>query len=258
VVSGRDFRYSDIGASRVVLVNAAFMRAFLPDATGDGHAITLGRCDQSNGRWTIIGVVGDSRTDLRSPAEPMVYHPIAVFPAPITLILRSSVAAEAMIPEVRAALTTLNADVPTFGEAPLTALIERRLRRERLLSGLLSVFAAATLGIAALGVYGLLSYAVVRRRAEISVRMSIGATPARVLGLVLRDGLVPIVAGVLIGAAIAVAGSGLIAPQLYGVSASDPWLLAAAGGGVLAVGLVGALAPAVAALRVPPVLALRE
>jgi predicted permease len=258
MASGRDFRYSDTGASRVVVVNAAFMRAFLPDATGDGHSVSLGRCDQTNGRWTIIGVVADSRTDLRSPAEPLVYHPIAVFPAPITLILRTSLAAEAMIPAVRAALTTLNADVPTFGEAPLTALIERRLRRERLLSGLLSVFAAATLGIAALGVYGLLSYAVVRRRAEISVRMSIGATPARVLGLVLRDGLVPIVAGVLIGAAIAVAGSGLIAPQLYGVSASDPWLLAAAGGGVLAVALVGALAPAVAALRVPPVLALRE
>jgi predicted permease len=258
ILSGRDVRYSDTGASRVVLVNAAFMRAFLPGATNDGHAVTLGRCDQPNGRWTIIGVVGDSRTDLRLPAEPMVYHPIAVFPAPITLILRSSLAAEALIPAVRAALTSLNADVPAFGEAPVTALIERRLRRERLLSGLLSVFAAATVGIAALGVYGLLSHAVVRRRAEISLRMSIGATPARVLGLVLRDGLVPVVAGVLIGAAIAVAGAGLVAPQLYGVSASDPWLLAAAAGGVLAVALVGALAPALAALRVPPVLALRE
>lgn len=257
-VAGRDLRYADDGASRVVIVNAAFMRAFLPGAGGDGHAVTLGPCDQPFGRWTIVGVVADSRVDLRAPAEPMIYWPIAVFPAPITLIVRSAIGAETLIPGIRAALTALNADVPTFGEAPVTALIERRLRSERLLSGLLSVFAAATLGIAALGVYGLLSYAVVRRRAEISVRMSIGATPARVLGLVLRDGLVPIAAGVLIGAAIAAAAAGLIAPQLYGVSAGDPWLLAAAGGGVLAVALVAALAPAVAALRVPPVLALRE
>jgi predicted permease len=258
LIAGRDFRYSDTGASRVVVVNAAFMRAHLPGATGDGHAVTLGRCDQPNGRWAIIGVVADSRTDLRSPAEPMVYHPIAVFPAPITLILRSSLAADAMIPAVRAALAALNADVPAFGEAPVGALIERRLRRERVLSGLLSAFAVATLGIAALGVYGLLSYAVVRRRAEISIRMAIGATPGRVLGLVLRDGLIPIAAGVVAGAAVAVAAADLVAPQLYGVSASDPWLLAAAGAGVLAIALIGALAPAWAALRVPPVLALRE
>jgi hypothetical protein len=102
-------------------------------------------------------------------------------------IVRTVGAPGSMIPTVRRAMTELNANTPTFSEAPVTDLVERRLRRERLLAALLSIFAAITVFICCLGIYGMLSYAVERRRQEISVRMAIGARTADVVRLMVRN-----------------------------------------------------------------------
>ena len=111
-----------------------------------------------------------------------------------------------MIPTVRRAMTELNANIPTFSEAPVTDLVERRLRRERLLSSLLTVFAGVTVFICCLGIYGMLAYAVERRRQEISVRMAIGAQTSDVIRLMVRESLVPVASGLLAGALLSIAG----------------------------------------------------
>ena len=107
-----------------------------------------------------------------------------------------------MVQTVRKAMTELNANTPTFSEAPVADLVERRLRRERLLSSLLTVFALVTVFICCLGIYGLLAYAVERRRQEISLRMAIGAQAADVLRLIVRESLVPVAAGIVLGAVL--------------------------------------------------------
>jgi hypothetical protein len=115
-------------------------------------------CAKPFGILPIVGVVRDSRTDLRSAATPAVFFPLGAFQGPVPLIVRTSGDPALMIQSVRRAMTDLNANTPTFSEAPVTDLVERRLRRERLLSSLLTVFAAVAVFICSLGIYGLLSY----------------------------------------------------------------------------------------------------
>jgi ABC-type antimicrobial peptide transport system permease subunit len=162
-----------------------------------------------------------------------------------------------MIPTVRRAMTELNANTPTFSEAPVTDLVERRLRRERLLSSLLSGFAVVTVFICCLGIYGMLSYAVERRRQEISVRMAIGAQTADVVRLMVRESLVPVSAG-LVAAVLSVLANRWLGQLLYGVSSYDPLTLAAASVLFLLVAVAAGTLPSRAAARVNPVLALRQ
>ena len=163
-----------------------------------------------------------------------------------------------MIPTVRRAMTELNANVPTFSEAPLTALVERRMRRERLLAVLLTVFAGVTMFICCLGIYGLLAYAVERRRPEISLRMAIGAQVSDVIRLMLRESLIPVGCGLAAGTMLAIAANRWFAQLLYGVSSYDPLTLVAAAVLFLLVAGAAAVLPSRAAARVDPVLALRQ
>ncbi len=147
-------------------------------------------------------------------------------------------------------MTELNANIPTFSEAPLTDLVERRLRRERLLSSLLSVFAGVTMFICCLGIYGLLAYAVERRRQEISVRMAIGAQTSDVVRLMVRESLIPVAAGVVAGAALSMAANRWLAQVLYGVSSYDPVTLLGASLLFVLVAVAAAALPSRAAAQV--------
>jgi ABC-type antimicrobial peptide transport system permease subunit len=155
-------------------------------------------------------------------------------------------------------MTELNANTPTFSEAPVTELVERRLRRERFLATLLSVFATITVFICCLGIYGMLSFAVERRRQEISVRMAIGAQTADVVRLMVRESLTPVVIGLVGGALLSLLASRWLAQLLYGVSSYDPMTLAGAGVIFVLVAIAAGALPSRAASRVNPVLALRQ
>jgi ABC-type antimicrobial peptide transport system permease subunit len=137
-------------------------------------------------------------------------------------------------------------------------LVERRLRRERLLSSLLALFAGVTMFICCLGIYGMLAYAVERRRQEISVRMAIGAQTADVLRLMMRESLVPVAAGIVAGATLSMVASRWMSTMLYGVSAYDPVTLFGAAVLFLLVAVAAAALPSRTAARVNPVLALRQ
>lgn len=264
IVGGRDLMLSDAmplgpGTAAPVIVNEAFAREYYPGQSAVGQATRIGNdCTGRLGTLNIVGVVADSRADLRTPAAPALFFPLGGFQGPVTLVVRTAGDSAAMIPSVRRAMTELNANTPTFSEAPVADLVERRLRSERLLSSLLMVFASVTLCICCLGIYGLLAYAVERRRQEISVRMAIGARSIDVVRLMVRESLVPVAAGIAAGAALLTAANRALAQVLYGVSSYDPLTLVGASLLFLAVAAAAAVLPSRAAARVNPVLALRQ
>jgi putative ABC transport system permease protein len=176
---------------------------------------------------------------------------------PATLLVRTSGDPAAMIDTIRRAVTEVNADIPTFSEAPLPVLRERALRRERLLSTLLGLFAAVTALVSALGIYGLLAYDVSRRRAEIGIRMAIGADARAVVRLVVGDSLVAVVAGIAAGLAGAWLLGRLLASMFFGIAAGDPLVLLSAAGLFVLVAVAAAATPARAATKIEPVLSLR-
>jgi putative ABC transport system permease protein len=172
--------------------------------------------------------------------------------------VRTSGPPEAMIASVRKAVAEINADIPTFSEAPLALLRDRALRRERLLSTLLGGFAIVTMLVSALGIYGMLSYDVNRRRAEIGIRMAIGADGRGVVRLVLGDSAGAVTAGLLAGLVAAFLVNSALSSMFYGVAPSDPIVLLSAAGVFLLVAAAAAALPAWSATRVDPVLALRQ
>lgn len=267
ILAGRDFALRDAAAFyvpgssgiRPLIVNEAFARAYFPGTAAVGQeTISANDCSKPGPSFTIVGVVRDSRTDLRAEAAPALFFPLGGFQGPVTLIVRTAGDPALMIADVRRAMTELNANTPTFSEAPVIDLVERRLRRERLLSSLLTVFAGVTVFICCLGIYGLLSYAVERRRQEISVRMAIGARTTEVVRMMMRESLVPVATGIAVGAALSIAANRALAQVLYGVSSYDPLTLAGASLLFLLVAVAAAALPSRAAARVNPVLALRQ
>jgi predicted permease len=266
MVDGRDFAMSDTGPTSPaakgrppLIVNQAFARAHFPGASAVGQEARMGNdCAKPLASLPIIGVVSDSRSDLRTSAAPAVFFPLGAFQGPVTLIVRTAGDPAAMIPTVRRAMTELNANTPTFSEAPVTELVERRLRRERLLSSLLAVFAGVTVFICCLGIYGMLAYAVERRRQEISVRMAIGAQTSDVVRLMVRESMVAVAAGLVAGAVLSILANRWLAQLLYGVSSYDPLTLVGASVLFLLVAVAAAALPTRTAARVNPVLALRQ
>lgn len=257
MLAGQTFTPSETSA---LVVNEAFAHTYFPGQVAVGQRVLVGAdCAKPLDKPPlIVGLVADSRTDLRSMATPAVFYPLSNFPGPVTLIVRTSGDPASMIQSVRKAMTDLNANTPTFSEAPVTELVERRLRRERLLSSLLTAFAGVTVLICCLGIYGMLAYAVERRRPEISVRMAIGAQASDVVRLMVRESLIPVVAGMCVGAVLSMLANRWLAQVLYGVSSYDPLTLVGASTLFLVVAVAAAALPSRAAARVNPVLALRQ
>ena len=240
-------------------MNQAFARRFFPGASAVGQQARIANdCAKPLGAVTIVGVVSDSRVDLRGHDAAALFFPLGAFQGPVTLIVRTAGDPAAMIPTVRRAMTELNANTRRSARHLSPHLVERRLRRERLLSALLTAFAVVTVFICCLGIYGMLSYAVERRRQEISVRMAIGAQTSDVIRLMVRESLVPVSAGLMAGALLSVLANRWLAQLLYGVSSYDPLTLAGASLIFLLVAVAAGALPSRAAARVNPVLALRQ
>jgi hypothetical protein len=262
ILAGRDLTWSDQGMGPRV---AAIVNEALADHTGGvgtavGHTLRLSMdCGGPplGAEFPIVGIVRNHRTDGRTATAPTVYWSMAGNGMPATLLVRTSGDPAAMIDTIRRAVTEVNADIPTFSEAPLPVLRERALRRERLLSTLLGLFAAVTALVSALGIYGLLAYDVSRRRAEIGIRMAIGADARAVVRLVVGDSLVAVVAGIAAGLAGAWLLGRLLASMFFGIAAGDPLVLLSAAGLFVLVAVAAAATPARAATKIEPVLSLR-
>jgi hypothetical protein len=207
----------------------------------------------------IVGVVGDVRDRrLDRAPEPQIYVPLAQRPvAGMFLVANATSDAWAALPVLRAAVRSVDADLPLYGATTLERLAVDDTRGRRAARAALSAFALAALALAGLGLYGVLAQAVRERTAEIGVRVAVGARPADVVRLFLGDGARIVLEGLVAGSVLAAVATRLLRGFLFGVSAADP----ATGAGVALVLAGAALAacalPAWRAARLDPLRALR-
>ena len=268
LIAGRDIRDTDLkNAALVVLVNQAFARKFLNGASPLGHTVTSGMGgpipQQSR---EVVGVVADAvYRSLREPVPPTMYVPLAQLderrqpaPASMSVSVRSATGSPALLARsVSAAVTDVNRDLAlTF--RPLADQVDASLTQERVVAMLAGFFGALALLLAGLGLYGVTSYAVSRRRTEIGIRMALGAQPGSVIRLVLGRVTLLVAIGVAVGAGVSVWASKFVATLLYGLEPRDPLTLIAA---AIVLGAVGAAAgwlPAYRASRIDPAEVLRD
>jgi putative ABC transport system permease protein len=190
---------------------------------------------------------------------PAIYLPQLANPsASQTLVVRTSLPDPmALAPAMRQVLQELDPDVPAFKVQTLEQAVSRSLWRQRLQGQVLGTFATLALLLAAVGIYGVISYAVAQRTRELGVRMALGATRGQVLGLVLGQGLRLAAVGVVIGIVAALALSRVVASLLYGVSATDLATFVGVPVALAVIAMLATLVPARRATRVDPVVAMR-
>ena len=260
LVRGRAFTADDGAAGRrVVVINQEMAVRFWPGADPIGQRIA-GAYDPDHSS-EVIGVVGnvkDAALDARSPAE--VYAPFGWWNA-VSLVLGSGPAQSAeglpgLVSIVRGQVARLDPEVPVYRVGLVSDLVSHSLAQRRFELFLLAVFAAVAMLLAAVGVYGLLSFAVDRRTAEIGLRMALGAQPRAVLMLILSQGMKLIAAGLAAGLAASLVVTRLLGGLLYGIGPGDPATLAAVAGALGAVGAAACWIPARRALSVSPLAAL--
>ncbi|HVG32679.1 MAG TPA: ABC transporter permease [Pyrinomonadaceae bacterium] len=259
LVAGRQFTERDReDAPQVVIVNETLARRYFPNEAAVGKRIKIWRDEQFPRE--IVGIVGDTKTDvLEGEASPQMYVPHAQDSSwgGMSLVVRSTAKPLALTSAVRGAVLSLDPDQPVFGIKTMEDVVAASVATRRISMMLLSGFAGLALLLAALGVYGLISYSIAQRTHEIGLRMALGAQARDVLGLVLRQGMSLVLVGVAIGLVSAFALTRVMKSLLYEVSATDPLTFAGVALLLIVVALIACLIPARRAMRVDPMIALR-
>jgi predicted permease len=259
VLRGREFEEGDLPASRkIAVLNHSFARQLFGNENPIGHKIGYQPAPH-DADYEIVGEVADARVDdLRSIAPAVAYFSLDQRPAIAdTVEVRGSGQPNGVVAAIGRELRSLDANLPIQKIVPLRDEYDEGLSREKLLARLTGIFGGLALALAALGFYGLLSFNVGRRRAEIGIRMAMGATPGQVQGLVLRQTLWILGAGIVPGIVLTEFASRGVQSLLYGSGALDVVALLFAIGVLGVVGLVAAWRPARRASIVDPVEALR-
>jgi putative ABC transport system permease protein len=261
VHEGRSFTSGDgPQASKVAIVNRAFVRRFFPDGRALGRRVRQVSPGIAPEWLEVVGTVPD--LDITTPQRPRgeaVYVPLAQSPPhSVFVALATAVPTEAMAGSLRDTVARLDPDLPARGVKPFAALIHEFTWGMSVIGRLFTAFGAAALFLAAVGVYGVMAFAVSRRTREIGIRMALGATRGRVLLMVLGQGARQLALGALIGMVLAFALGRLMIVVLVGVSPSDPVTFGAVLGALTLAGLLACLWPARRAAAMDPVGALRS
>ncbi len=262
LLRGRHFDAHDSEAApHVVIVSQSLARHYWPLDEALGKRLKPGF---SNDAWcTVVGVVGDTKQySLGEPSSPAMYLPYAQAPATflmqdITLVLRAGSGPLALASAARRTVQAVDPDLPVFDIATMDQLVYRSASAPRFNTALLGIFAALALVLAAVGIYGVMSYAVAQRTHEIGVRVALGAETSNILRQVVRQGMTPAVIGIAAGTAGAWAVTRFLSSLLFGVRPTDPTTFAAVPLLLAAVGVLACLLPARRATKVDPVEALR-
>jgi len=258
VLAGRDFNEHDTADHQnVVIISQSGAKKVFGDENPIGKTLLV---TSSGTPCEIVGIVGDVRSrKVNEPDDMEFYRPWAQenFPFP-TIVVRSNLRADAVTKLVRSTLTTIDPGLAIALPQSMEKIIAQALGQTRLMTWLLGIFAGVALLLAAIGIYGAVAYTVEQRTGEIGVRMALGAQTRDVLGLILNQGMRPVVIGLVIGIVSAFALGRLIASQLYQVSAHNPALLAGAAILLATIALIACLLPARRATHVNPIQALRS
>jgi putative ABC transport system permease protein len=262
LVLGRDIAPSDANdGTAVAVVNEAFVRRYWPDTDPIGRRFTFGDPQDTATTWLeIVGVVADARrSGLAQPLRPEAYLPHAQATSPaLTYVARTSIDASSIIPAVRDIVRELDPLLPISAVSTLEEALAGQLAARRFIMTLLVAFAVLAALLAAIGVYGVVSYLVAQRTRELGVRLALGATRTDLLRLVVGQSLRQVLPGIAAGVLAALALTRVMASQLYGVSATDPVTFAVVTLALVGVGVVASYVPALRAARVEPNAALRQ
>ena len=265
VVEGRDFVPADAGGPPVVLVNETLARTFFPKQGAIGRRLKPG-FNPERPWFTIVGVVRDVKqggVDKKTGTE--IYFlvdqgPRAVSFAPrnMNIVLRSSIPFETLASNIRRVVSTMDPTLPLVRLRTMDDVFAETISRPRFLAQLLAIFAGLALALAAIGTYGILSYAVSERRKEIGIHMAMGATAGRVLAMILGQGMRLAAVGLVAGVAGSFLLTRFLQSQLFNVRPSDPLTVVAVVGAIGLVALLACYIPARRATRVDPMVVLRN
>jgi len=256
---GRLFTQQEATEMRhVVVINEAFAREDFPGQDPLGKRITINMKDE-NVPTEIIGIVGDNKhKGLDLETEPMAFwpHPELTYSS-MTLAVRTQGDPASLAPGVRNVIHQLDAEQPIGEVRTMENLMARSIAKSRFNATLLAVFSLVALVMAAVGIYGVISYSVQQRTHEIGVRIALGAQQADVLKLIVKQGIVLALIGVAAGVAASLGLTRVIASLLFDVTATDVGTFAAVAAGLFVITLIACYIPARRATKVNPLVALR-
>ncbi len=260
LVEGRGFGPQDTAKSQqVAVISEAMAKRFFPTGSPVGKHFGIDG-PNSTEQIEVIGVVKDAKFGtLKEPFWPMAFYPHAQKPDVLgNLVVRFSGSAGAVVPQIRQTIRQVNRNLPVDDVLTLTEQISRSLVQQKLVARLATFFGLLALLLACIGLYGVMSYGVARRTNEIGIRMALGARRASVLWLVLRESLLLVAIGLVVGVITSLALTRTAASLLYELKPNDPLTIASATLLLAAVAALAGYLPARRAARVDPMIALRD
>lgn len=260
-LQGREFDERDnSGAPKVAVVSRSFARLYFGNTPAVGQTLLVPTAEGEE-ETTVVGVVEDiPYDDPRTPPPPTWYRAILQLDYPVrspSLLIRSTGDPADLINPVRTVLTHAIPGATVSRIRPLQSMVDDTLTRERLAAALSVCFGGAAALLVAVGVYGLLNNLIGRRRRELGVRIAIGANPASVVGILVRQSVSLIAAGILMGVPLAILVSNLVRSQVYGIDPADPQFILQGGLGILAVVIGATIAPGLRLLKLDPASVMR-
>jgi putative ABC transport system permease protein len=263
LLRGRTFSEADNeNAPLVAMINGTLAQRFFPNQNPVGKRFSFGHPSPSRPpKWvTIVGTVADTKLyGLSNPARLEVYVPFRqVVTGEMSLIVKSGSDPAALTSAIRSAIASIDKDQPIFGISTMRQLVRNSVSTQRVTLILLCLFSALALVLAAIGVYGVISYSVAQRTHEIGIRMALGAHQSDVLRMVLAQGAKIAGAGIVIGAAASLGLMRLMSKLLFSVSATDPATFLAVALVLAATALLACYIPARRTVRIDPMIALRH
>jgi predicted permease len=261
VQRGRAFtRDAQPGTAKEIVVSREFVRRYFPNEDPLGHYVDLGWSRDGDRRGgTIVGIVGDVKEGaLDQDTPPLVYLPYAQAPlANLRIVLRTSVPPLSLTRAVHGAVSDIDRELPVFAVRSLQDYVTTSIGPQRFYATLVGIFALVALALAAVGLYGVIAYAVSQRTHELGVRIALGATGQRIAAMVVSQGIALTLGGVVIGVAAALIVTRVLQTLLFGVSAFDPLTFGVVLGLLVVVAAVSSYVPARRAARVDPLIAMR-
>jgi predicted permease len=261
IVAGRSFGPQDTASSpKVAVINQSLARTRFPHGNPVGQRFRSG--DTAKGDWIqVVGICADTRySSLREDPPPQFFVPYVqqTGVGGLTYLIRTHVRPAAIMPALRQAVAQIDRDLPTTDVRTQQEQIDDTMSTERALAALAGGFGLLALGLACVGIYGIMAYSVANRRNEIGIRLALGAQPGQVRGMILRESTWLAIAGILVGVGAALGLTRLVKSMLYGIQPNDPATILSGVLILLAVALAASWIPARRAAGVQPMEALRH
>lgn len=262
LLRGREFNEADLNvdASNSAIVSQSYARQFYPGEDVLGKRVRMIGAVAVKGWKAIVGVVADTRVGgLGSAAGPQVYWPYGqVVDQNPGFVIRTAAEPASLVDPLRRIISRVNAETIVVRAQPMAGVLAASIADRRFIQILLAVFATLALALASIGIYGLVGFWVAQRTQEVGIRVALGAAAGEVFRMVLMQTALPTGIGIAVGLGAAGLLTPLLASQIYGVTARDPLAFGAAAVALGALSTLASLLPARRALRIDPIVALRQ